>query len=134
MSRLLFRKDVLILAAAMLMADLAQAELVGVPASPPNFTWEETVIIQRNATLSSAVKADPWTVRRLFDAVERQAGPSVQSVQPPNDDKPPPASHEELDPASDPDLPRLQRASPEAVNDLFQLLKLAGVKRQEKQK
>lgn len=131
MSRLLRAKELLVVAAAMVLADVAQADLVGVQASPPTFSREESQVIERNAALSKAVKGDPWIVRRLFDATSEQPIPSVQSVQP-DDDKQAVPPVEELEPASNPDLPRLQRVSPEAVNDLFQLLKLAGAKQQEK--
>jgi hypothetical protein len=133
MSRFLLAKELLVVAATIVLADVARAELVGVRASPPTFSREESQIIERNAALSKAVKADPWIVRRLFDAAAPQPGPSVQSVQP-DDDKQAAPPLEELDPASNPDLPRLQRVSPEAVNDLFQLLKLAGAKQQEKKR
>ncbi|MGE0285355.1 MAG: hypothetical protein AB7I42_00610 [Bradyrhizobium sp.] len=131
MSRFLPARELLVFAAALVLADVARAELVGAPSAPPTFSREETQVIERNAALARAVRVDPWTVRRLLDAVAKPAGPVVQSTQPDEDKQPLPAT-EELDPASNPDLPRLQRASPEAVNDLFQLLKLAGAKQKEK--
>jgi hypothetical protein len=113
------RKCLLAIAMAMLLADPAFADpafadLVG-SSSSPSFTQEEQVIIDRNPSLLEASRSNPWIVRRILDALEK--------VTPGVDDKPSPTSG---DNRPDPDLDRMQRASPEAVHDLFQLLKQAG--------
>lgn len=97
----------------------AFADLQGVPIDAPEFTHEETIIIERNATLLEVSKTNPWIVRQLFDTVEKtQSGQSETS----------PSPSDSNDNATDPDLDRMQRASPEAAHDLFQLLKQAGQK------
>jgi hypothetical protein len=120
----MLRKDMIALALMALLTEPAFADLQGVPIGTPSLTREETVIIERNATLSEISKTNPWIVRKLFDAAEKgQSGPSenARSPSPGND-------------SDDPDLDWMQRSSPEAAHDLFQLLKQAGQKQQEKPK
>jgi hypothetical protein len=118
------RKYFLAAALAVLLTDPVSADLQGSPASP-SFTREELVIINRNASLLEMSKTNPWIVRSLLDALEK-AEPGSADYQ-----SPPPPSGEN---SGDPDLGRMERASPEAVHDLFQLLKQAGEKRPERQK
>jgi hypothetical protein len=84
--------------------------------APPSFTPDEQVIIDRNASLRDMSKANPWVARRLLDALQK-IGPESKSHQ-----APPPTGN-------NPDLDRLERSSPEAALDLFQLLKQAGARR-----
>jgi hypothetical protein len=125
------RNHLMVLAVAIAMiAEPAHAELQGVPKSAPEFTSDEMVIISRNAVLSGIVKEDPWVVRNLLDAIDHgddQARASNNVVEPPLPPSQPPDS---FDPNENPDVERLQRASPEAVHDLFQLLKQAAEKKQ----
>jgi hypothetical protein len=119
------RKDFITAALIAFLTDPAFADLQGAPAGPPVFTRNETVIIDRNATLSELAKSNPWIVRKLFDAVEKAA-----SSQSDGQTSPPPADEND----ADPELDQLKRASPEAVHDLFQLLKQAGEKKADKPK
>jgi hypothetical protein len=113
----MLRRDVIALAVLALLTEPALADLQSAPAGTPTFTHEETVIIERNATLSDVSKTNPWVVRKLFDAVEQsQPDKNLPSVPSDND-------------SADPDLDQMQRASPEAAHDLFQLLKQAGKKK-----
>lgn len=124
------RRDLMVIAAMLaMMADPAIAELRGVPKGAPNFTKDELLIISRNQALSQVVKVDPWVVRRLLDTLDdpnergiisnRAAEPQLPSGRP----------TELFDPNANPDAERLQRASPEAVHDLFQLIKQAKDKK-----
>jgi hypothetical protein len=77
------------------------------------------------------VDAPARTARELILADDRkqdQPAERSHSVNPPS----PPA--DTSDPGSNRDLDRPQRASPEAANDLFQLLKQAGPKQGSKSK
>jgi hypothetical protein len=112
------RKYFLAAALTALVVSPACADLQGSPASP-SFTREELVIINRNASLQEMSKSNPWMVRRLLDAMEKAEPGSTTSQSPARSDET----------SDDPDLDRMQRASPEAVHDLFQLLKQAGEKK-----
>jgi hypothetical protein len=113
----MLRRKLMITFLIALIAEPAFADLHGVPIDTPVFTHEETVIIRRNATLSEVSKTNPWIVRKLFDAVEQSQ---------PDKTLPPAPSDSD---SANPDLDQMQRASPEAVHDLFQLLKQAGEKK-----
>jgi hypothetical protein len=121
------RKQLMTIAVAIaIMADPALAELQGASKSAPTFTNEELAIITRNVALSEIVKNDPWVVRKLLDAIDPGHPPvSTQAIEAPLAPEPPPDS---FDPNENPDVARLQRVSPEAVHDLFQLLKQAAQK------
>ena len=109
-----------------MISDPVCAELQGVPKSAPEFTSDELAIITRNAALAKTVKDDPWVVRILLDKIDRaQSTVSNQAIETPLPPEQPPDS---FDPKENPDVERLQRASPEAVHDLFQLLKQAAEK------
>lgn len=118
------RRDLMIIAAMLaVMADPATAELRGVPKGAPNFTKDELLIISRNQALSQVVKVDPWVVRRLLDTLDEsdeRRSMSNRAAEPLGPTRQPP---EIFDPNANPDAERLQRASPEAVHDLFQLIK-----------
>jgi hypothetical protein len=121
------RKFLMIFAVAIAtIAEPACAELQGVPRNAPEFTSDELAIITRNAALSGIVKEDPWVVRNLLDKIdETQSVVSNQATETPLPPEQPPDS---FDPKENPDVERLQRVSPEAVHDLFQLLKQAAEK------
>jgi hypothetical protein len=104
---------------AILLADPALADLIG-SSSPPSFTREEQVIIDRNPSLREASRSNPWVVRRILDVLGHAPSSNGEIKSPL-----PPSAERDSD---DPDLDRMQRASPEAVHDLFQLLKQAGKK------
>jgi hypothetical protein len=116
----MYRTFFLAAALAVLSADPTLAELQSVPSSP-SFTGEELVIINRNASLLEMSKTNPWIVRRLLDALEKADTDSTDNKSPP-----PPSADGNSD---NPDLGRIERASPEAVLDLFQLMKQAGEKK-----
>lgn len=127
------RTAILFLACAMSL--LAGATLQPASAAPRPFTIAEEAIIERNEALRSIYETDPALVRRVLDALKSPAksrdkqrnvfGPKVPGGQPPGpiDPSEPGA---EFDPATNPDLAILQRGSPEAAHDLFQLLKKAS--------
>jgi hypothetical protein len=114
----MYRKYFLVAVLTAFLVSPACADLQGFPGSP-SFTREELVIINRNASLVEISKTNPWIVRRILDALEKAEHDSAVS-QPPS-----PSSQD----GEDPDLDRMERASPEAVHDLLQLLKQAGQKR-----
>ena len=116
------------------LSDPAAAELRGAPEGPPVFTAAEVAVIARNAVLTTLVQDNPWAVRRLLDAMAAietaavatspaasapgKAGAGAGGVAP--------DGNAALDPRANPDLDQLQRTSPEAVLDLFKLLKQAS--------
>jgi hypothetical protein len=120
----MLRRDLIAVAVIALLTDPAFADLQGISTGAPTFTRDEIIIINRNATLSELSKYNPWIVRKFLDAIEKAA--SGKSLSPP---PPSPGGNE-----ADPDMDRMQRASPEAVHDLFQLLKQAGDKKPDKPK
>lgn len=122
-------RNVFAFTSLMLLVEPAIADLRGVRTEAPIFSQEELAIIHRNQSLSKIVKIDPWTVRELLDVVNDGKGRSVQTRQ---SIAPAPPPRETIDPDADPDLEGMQRASPEAVHDLFQLLKRASQKKEEK--
>ena len=111
-------KNFLSIAIASLLIGPAFADLAG-SSLQPSFSKEEQIIIDRNSSLLELSKSNPWIVRRILDALE-----AVTSGD--GDNRPPPQPSN--DAPQDPDFDRMQRASPEAVHDLFQLLKQAGKK------
>src|SRR5947208_14776736 len=91
----------------------------------PVFTSVEKGIIARNEALSTLVKTDPWTVRKTLDAIaasskDRKSPAEAETKRLDLDDEAS-ESNPAVDPERNPDLSRLQRASPEALFDLFQL-------------
>ena len=124
------RLAVLVIALATL-SDPVAAELRGTPEGPPVFTAAEVAVITRNALLSTLVEDNAWAVRRLLDAMTGMApsaGGKPLSGAPGNgaaiDGKSDLTAP--FDPRSNPDLDQLQRTSPEAVLDLFRILKQAA--------
>jgi len=105
------------------LSEPAVAELRGSPEGPPVFTAAEVAVITRNAVLAALIQDNPWAVRRVLDAL------AAVSTTPNNGSKrvvgsaaPADAT---IDPLANPDLDQLQRVSPEALLDLFRLLKEA---------
>ena len=99
------------------------AELRGSPEGPPIFTAAEVAAITRNAVLSALIQDNPWAVRRVLDALasvrttpDNASEGAVGSAAP---------ADATLDPLANPDLDQLRRVSPEALLDLFKLLKEA---------
>jgi hypothetical protein len=124
------RTGLLLLTIAILMsADPALAQMRDGSAGPPSFSVSERGIIERNAALKWLVESDPWVVRRAIDAMAAIDAPSAGGAAQPEPrtrgigPRDPAAT---IDPLANPDLNRLQLASPEAAYDLFQLLKQAG--------
>jgi hypothetical protein len=100
-------------------------------AAPRPFTIAEEAIIDRNDALRAVYETDPALVRRVLNALKSPLqhkdkqrdvfGPKVPGGQ----DSGPSQPGAEIDPATNPDLAILQRGSPEAAHELFQLLKKA---------
>jgi hypothetical protein len=97
------------------------AAIDGATQGAPRFTLAEEVVIARNDALSELHKIDPWSVRRIIDAM------AAAKLQPPRERQRDMTERRdgavEIDPGRNPDLDIFQRASPEAAYDLFQLLK-----------
>ena len=120
------RRELMVIAAMLgVMTDPAIAELRGVPKGAPDFTTDELLMIWRNLALAEAVKVDPWVVRGLLDSLERPGEHEAVSGRTAE----PRLPSELFDHKANPDADRLQRASPEAVHDLFQLIKQAKDKK-----
>lgn len=117
------RKDLIAIAFLGLLIDPALADLQGARADVPTFTGEETAVIGQSAALSGLLRSDPWIVRKLLDAIGEVRSGSLN---------PPPSLS--LSGKDDPELEQIQRSSPEAIHDLFQLLKQAGGKKPDKAK
>jgi hypothetical protein len=109
-----------LLSAALVMAATVQGAAQGAP----RFTLAEEVIITRNDALNELLKIDPWSVRKIIDAM------AAAKQTPPRERQRDVGERRdgavEIDPGRNPDLEIFQRASPEAAYDLFQLLKRVG--------
>ncbi|PWT89666.1 MAG: hypothetical protein C5B56_06715 [Proteobacteria bacterium] len=116
----------LLLAASVILAD-GPAAAQAPRTSGQVFSASERQIIDRNELLAAAVTRDPQLVRRALDAIAALDEMRAGAVAEDREGKREPAP-------KNPDLDRLERASPEAVNDLFQLLKQAGRTRPTKAK
>ena len=116
------------------LSDPAAAELRGAPEGAPVFTATEVAVIARNAVLTTLVQDNPWAVRRLLDAMAAiETAAAAGNPAPSEPGKVgagagglAPDANVALDPQTNPDLDQLQRTSPEAVLDLFKLLKQAS--------
>ena len=105
------------------LSEPAVAELRGSPEGPPVFTAAEVAVITRNAVLSALIQDNPWAVRRVLDALAAvSTTPNSGSKRPAGSAAPADVT---IDPLANPDLDQLQRVSPEALLDLFKLLKEA---------
>jgi hypothetical protein len=126
----MLRRSLIILTVALTAAtEIAWAQATDRSKQSPVFTAEEVFVISRNADLLNGLRASPWAVRDFLDKVAK-VPPATGSKRLSLDDEPPTrGTVTPFDPKQNPDLERLQRASPEAVNDLFQLLKQAGTRR-----
>lgn len=123
-------------AAAILCAGLMTlAEAAPAAGASARFTLSEEVIIARNDALTALLPLDPDGVRKILDALEAarrapgQERPGTPGMPGPSRDVLGGAVGEtiRIDPARNPDLNQLlQRASPEAAYDLFQILKRVG--------
>ena len=114
--------------AVLAMVDPARAQLRGSTDAPPVFSAAERVVIARNEMLRSVVEEEPRLVRRVLDALAAIDDVQTRGALMPGDAQAAPGRP--AVPSNNPDLDRLERASPEAMNDLFQLLKQAGNRRQ----
>lgn len=104
------------------LAGPARAELVATQPAPI-FSTAYLQIIARNSTLRSAATTSPWLVHRILRVLEGSATLRDSSL--PQGD----GTSRDIDPAADPDLQALQRSSPEAVHELFLLIKKASKER-----
>jgi hypothetical protein len=117
--------------AVLAMFDPARAQLRGSTDAPPVFSAAERVLIARNEMLRSVVEEEPRLVRRVLDALAAIDDVQTRGALMPGDAQAAPGRPgRPAVPSNNPDLDRLERASPEAMNDLFQLLKQAGNRRQ----
>lgn len=105
------------------MASLAQTGA----ANDPVFSTAERAIIDRNRALAIALSVDPGVVRRILDEMAQpkprpeKKGAQKQRSMFDRKGEPP------IDLSENPDIDvYLQRASPEAAYDLFQILKRVG--------
>mgnify|MGYP003386352978 CR=1 FL=1 len=99
----------------------------------PAFSAADQAIITRNASLRASFARDPASVRQALDLMARSRTRAVDLDKPGGLTRDVPIRRQDsvdFDASTDPDLGALQRASPEAAHDLFQLLKQAssGVK------
>jgi hypothetical protein len=97
----------------------------------PQMSASDRVVIERNELLRSIVDDDPALVRRVLDALGKADDAQTRSDF--RQEAPPRALGSvegTFDRSKNPDLDRLERSSPEAMNDLFQLLKQASARRQ----
>jgi hypothetical protein len=105
------------------LSEPAAAELRGSPEGAPVFTAAEVAVITRNAVLSALIPDNPWAVRRVLDALAAaSATPDSGSKRAVGSTAP---ADDIIDPLTNPDLDQLRRVSPEALLDLFKLLKEA---------
>jgi hypothetical protein len=105
----------------------AAAEMIATPSTPP-FTDSDRATIARNETLRNSVAMAPWLVYRVLrdlDGADGGGQPGLRTLKVPDPNAPQPA----LDPKRDPDLSPLPRASAEAAQDLFALIKSASATR-----
>ena len=109
---------ILVAVLAFAMGDDARAQQRDTTPATPQFSAADRAVIARNELLARIVDSDPALVRRALDLLDKL------------DEMP---TRGPLEPSDNPDLDRLSQAppgalnaSPEAVNDLFQLLKKAG--------
>jgi hypothetical protein len=121
----------LVLAAALVLTlaptGAGWAQLRGSTDAAPQFSDADRVVIARNKMLQLIVDADPRLVRRVLDALAYIDDAQTRGTSIPGE--PQRASSRPADsarPSDNPDLDRLERSSPEAMNDLFQLLKQAS--------
>jgi hypothetical protein len=112
--------------AAFAMVDPALAQLRGSTDAAPVFSAADRVVIARNEMLRSIVEQEPQLVRRALDALAAIDDVQTRGALMPGDPQAPSRPGRPTGPSNNPDLDRLERASPEAMNDLFQLLKQAG--------
>lgn len=127
------RTAILFLACGMPL--LACTMLQSANAAPRPFTIAEEAIIERNEALRAVYETDPALVRRVLNALKSRGqskdkqrdvfGPRVPGGQHSGPSAPSDPGAD-IDPATNPDLAILQRGSPEAAHDLFQLLKKAS--------
>ena len=120
-------------AAAILWAGLMTlTEAAPASGESARFTLSEEAIIARNDALIALLTLDPDGVRKILDALEAtRPAPGQQRRGTPGTfrDIPggPGGQTMRIDPSRNPDLNQLlQRASPDAAYDLFQILKRVG--------
>lgn len=98
----MIRLAAVVIVALLAAADApARAEITGEPSAAPEFSSAEKDLVQQDVRLAVLARTDPWSLRRALDLLEKQR----QSKGAKN------AAADDL------------RSSPEALNDLFQLLK-----------
>lgn len=85
------------------------------------FSADEQAVIARNASLRTASATAPAAVRRALDALAAGTARAGAALGPD-----PETPQDGFDPTVDPDLAALQRVSPEAAHDIFQVLKQVG--------
>ena len=117
---------ILALATTVTMSAPARAQLRGPTDSVPTFTAADRVVIERNEMLRSIADTHPALVRRALNALAALDDVKPRGALMPTDPQPAPRPAGN---SRNPDLERLERSSPEAMNDLFQLLKQAGAGR-----
>ena len=112
-----------IVAAALVLSGAALGQPSSNEQGSPRFTLAEEIIIARNDALNELLAVDPWSVRKIMDAMlaSKQGAPTKEPAA--KAERRRDAGAVVIDPQRNPDLEVFQRASPEAAYDLFQLLK-----------
>jgi hypothetical protein len=120
----------ILLSVALLTAGATtQGAAQGAAQGAPRFTLAEEIVIARNDALNDLLKTDPWSVRRIIDAMaaaKQQPSSAPRDRQRDVGDRRSGDGTVQIDPLRNPDLEIFQRASPEAAYDLFQILKRVG--------
>jgi hypothetical protein len=111
------------IASAFSLSWLSIAEAQYKTVDPSAFSNAERIVIERNVAMMSIVNDHPKIVRRLLNALADLNAGTETTNRSRRSDTPAERSPKAFDPEKNPDVDTLQRASPEAVHDLFQLLK-----------
>jgi hypothetical protein len=104
--------------ASLAMVGHAGAQLRGSTDAAPLFSAADRVVIARNEMLRLIIEQDPWLVRRALDVLATIDDVQTRTA--------PSGAGRSAGQSSNPDLDRLERASPEAMNDLLSVLKQAS--------
>jgi hypothetical protein len=113
--------------ASFAMIGPARAQLRGSTDAAAPFSAAERTVIARNEMLRSIADEEPALVRRVLDALAAIDNVQTRGAPMPSDPQIAPSRPgDAAGPSNNPDLDRLERSSPEAMNDLFQLLKQAS--------
>lgn len=91
------------------------------PTPLPEFSAAQLELIARNETLRAVLSRQPWLVHRVLKEMEKARAAGDERAAPLAE--PRRTRKERFDKMRDPDLNGMERVSPEAAYDLFQMLK-----------